>query len=74
MVRNVIADYGSRYIDHSEWDKPPQEDKDGIHELFALPADTTALSKQHVSAEVVSERDIQQMLNARLHHEFRDGF
>jgi hypothetical protein len=35
-VRNILADYGTRQIDVSEWDKPAEDDPEGIHELLVL--------------------------------------
>jgi hypothetical protein len=33
-VRNIIADYGTRQIDLSEWDKPREDDPEGLHDLM----------------------------------------
>jgi hypothetical protein len=35
-VRNIIADYGTRQIDVSEWDKPSSDDPEGLHELLSF--------------------------------------
>jgi hypothetical protein len=35
-VRNIIADYGSRQIDTTEWDKVEIDDSEGLHELMVL--------------------------------------
>ena len=35
-VRNILADFGTRNIDTSEWDKPHIDDLEGLHELFSF--------------------------------------
>ena len=35
-VRNIIADYGTRFIDFSEWDKPDDSDAEGLNDLLSL--------------------------------------
>jgi hypothetical protein len=32
--RNIIADFGTRHLDISEWDKITEDDREGLHELF----------------------------------------
>ena len=34
--RNALADFGSRFIDPSEWKKVDSDDPTGIHDLFSL--------------------------------------
>jgi hypothetical protein len=33
-TRNVIADFGTRHLDESEWDKVQEDDREGMQELF----------------------------------------
>ena len=35
-TRNIIADYGTRQIDVSEWDKPLPDDPEGLHSVLAF--------------------------------------
>jgi hypothetical protein len=35
-VKNILADFGTRHININEWDAPPPDDKDSLHELFVL--------------------------------------
>ena len=37
--RNALADFGSRFIDPSEWKKVDSDDPTGIHDLFCLNAE-----------------------------------
>ena len=37
-VKNVIADFGSRFIDPSEWDEPIEDDPLEINELYNFEA------------------------------------
>ena len=37
-MKNVIADFGSRFIDPSEWDKPSEDDPLEINELYNFEA------------------------------------
>ena len=30
-IRNIFADFGTRFLDISEWDKPQPEDNEGLH-------------------------------------------
>jgi hypothetical protein len=72
-VRNVIADYGSRYIDHSEWDKPQPGDADGIHELFAFTMDGNVDIYQHILVKEISEADLHQLQLVKLSCEFKNN-
>ena len=57
-IRNIIADYGTRQIDISEWDKPSYDDPEGIHELLAF--ETNQVSDSHFFHKSnISERDLQ---------------
>ena len=35
-IRNILADYGTRHIDTKEWDKPKEDDPEGLHELLVM--------------------------------------
>jgi hypothetical protein len=35
-TRNIIADYGTRHIENTEWDKPQSDDPEGLHELLVM--------------------------------------
>ena len=35
-IKNILADFGTRYINISEWDTPPEDDQEGLHELFCF--------------------------------------
>lgn len=37
-VKNVLADFGSRLIDDSEWDEPEDDDPLELNELFNFEA------------------------------------
>ena len=57
-IRNIIADYGTRQIDISEWDKPSYDDPEGIHELLAF--ETNQVRDSHFFHKSnISERDLQ---------------
>ena len=40
-IKNILADFGTRYIDISEWDKPRENDQEGLHELFYFNSEAT---------------------------------
>ena len=56
-IRNILADYGTRQIDVSEWDKPPEDDPEGIHELLVFEE----MGANFFSISFITEEDTQQM-------------
>jgi hypothetical protein len=62
-VKNILADFGTRYINISEWDTPQEDDQEGLHELFhfdsTLPSPVnTILTNTNFSSEDQSQLQI----------------
>ena len=53
-VRNILADYGTRHIDTTEWDKVNEDDPEGVCNL--LPVEQIGFSDLLLSS-LVTEQD-----------------
>ena len=58
-IRNILADYGTRHIDVSEWDKPKEDDPEGLYELLVI--DQAQLQGNIFSTGLVNSRDEDQI-------------
>ena len=58
-ARNVIADFGTRNLDTSEWDKAGEDDEEGLHELFLCPIlqEKTKQLEEFHNEENMTEKD-----------------
>ena len=56
-VKNILADYGTRYIDVAEWDKVQDDDQEGLHELFSFEAELPTPLKAILENYKLSEQD-----------------
>ena len=59
--RNIIADFGTRHLDISEWDKITEDDREGLHELFHCSfeetQERTSDLEQFLSSDYITEKD-----------------
>ena len=55
-IRNVIADYGTRQIKVTEWDKPTADDPEGLHELMVMEE-----GENMFSTKQMGEKDREQL-------------
>ena len=62
-IKNILADFGTRYIDISEWDKPRENDQEGLHKLFYFNSEASIPSPIHsILANLsISDEDRQQL-------------
>ena len=69
-VKNILADFGTRYISISEWDEPQSDDQEGLHELFCFDSHLPSPIKLILTNAILSDEDQQQLqsINSKLHH------
>jgi transposase InsO family protein len=64
-TRNVIADYGTRQIKLDEWDKPKEDDPEGLHELMVLDQ-SDSVNLVYFHKENMSAYDLELIDKSRL--------
>jgi len=67
-ARNVIADFGTRNLDTSEWDKAGEDDEEGLHELFLCPIlqEKTKQLEEFLNEENMTEKDYSEIEKLKL--------
>jgi hypothetical protein len=76
--RNVIADFGTRNLDVSEWDKNEEEDHNGLHKLFHCSITGTEHSHQTLtnfwSSKNITESDKEEIKKYNLEVKKEENF
>jgi hypothetical protein len=65
----MLADFGTRFLDISEWDKPQQEDNEGLHELFTFDTQISKKMLDLIYVSQIPDEDLQQLKLTR--HKFQ---
>ena len=69
-VRNILADFGTRNIDTSEWDKPHVDDLEGLHELFSFESKVPIPILNFLKAFSLHPEDIYQLETAKIQYSY----
>ena len=70
-IRNILADFGTRFIDESEWDKPQEDDNEGLHQLFSFQVELPVHIMKFLYDTQLTEEDKQELQKARVVYEQR---
>ena len=60
-IKNILADFGTRYIHLTEWDKPQEDDQEGLHELFCFEDSLSTPLCKFITSTNLSKEDQQQI-------------
>ena len=69
-VRNTLADFGTRNIDTSEWDKPHVDDLEGLHELFSFESKVPIPILNFLKTFSLHPEDIYQLETAKIQYSY----
>ena len=72
-IRNILADFGTRFLDISEWDKPQPEDNEGLHELFTFDTQVSTQILDLIYVSQIPDEDLQQLKSTRRKFQHSDG-
>ena len=70
-IQNILADFGTRFIDESEWDKPQEDDNEGLHQLFSFQVELPVHIMKFLYDTQLTEEDKQELQKARVVYEQR---
>ena len=70
-IRNILADFGTRFIDESEWDKPQEDDNEGLHQLFSFQVELPVHIMKFLYDTQLTKEDKQELQKAHVVYEQR---
>jgi hypothetical protein len=72
-VKNVLADFGTRYIDHEEWDTDTQSYPDNFDELMAFSTNLPPQLSELLQSEL-SEEHKQELRDGKFDFNIKEGY